>query len=63
MNLANFATMDTIMLMSIINMKLRDDFNGNLEELCATNEIDKQALIDKLSQAGFDYLAEIGQFR
>lgn len=30
MNLANFATMDPIMLMSIINMKLRDDFGGDL---------------------------------
>ncbi|MCW8347279.1 DUF4250 domain-containing protein [Vibrio sp. ZSDZ65] len=63
MNLASFATMDTVMLMSIINMKLRDDFNGSLDELCATHDLDKQALIDKLSQAGFDYLAEIGQFR
>lgn len=33
MNLANFASMDPIMLMSIVNMKLRDDFAGDLDKL------------------------------
>ncbi|MFA0440740.1 hypothetical protein BCU70_13885 [Vibrio sp. 10N.286.49.C2] len=63
MNLNNFIAMDPIMLMSIINMKLRDDFNGDLDELCASLDIDKQALSDKLSGAGFDFLPDAGQFR
>ncbi|MFC5078350.1 hypothetical protein VTH8203_04156 [Vibrio thalassae] len=63
MNLANFETMDPVMLMSIVNMKLRDDFGGNLDELTRFFDISKSALIDKLAQAGFDFLPEAGQFR
>lgn len=44
MNLANFATMDPIMLMSIINMKLRDDFGGDLDKLVNYFDIDRGAL-------------------
>lgn len=44
MNLANFETMDVVMLMSIVNMKLRDDFGGDLDALAKTFDIDKQAL-------------------
>lgn len=44
MNLANFATMDPIMLMSIINMKLRDDFGGDLDKLVNYFDIDRSAL-------------------
>ncbi len=63
MNLANFETMDTVMLMSIVNMKLRDDFNGDLDKLAAYFDIDRAALEAKLATAGFDFLPEAGQFR
>ncbi|GAD81061.1 DUF4250 domain-containing protein [Vibrio ezurae] len=63
MNLSNFAAMDPVMLMSIVNMKLRDDFNGNLDELAKTYDIDKDSLITKLASAGFDWLDEAKQFR
>lgn len=63
MNLANFESMDPIMLMSIVNMKLRDDFGGNLDKLVAFFEIDKAALEAKLAKAGFDFLPDAGQFR
>ncbi len=63
MNLANFETMDTVMLMSIVNMKLRDDFNGDLDKLVAYFDIDRAALEAKLATAGFDFLPEAGQFR
>lgn len=53
MNLANFATMDPIMLMSIINMKLRDDFGGDLDKLVNYFDIDRSALEAKLASAGF----------
>lgn len=62
MNLTNFASMDPNMLMSIVNMKLRDDF-GDLDNLVKYFEIDKQALLDKLASAGFEYLEEAKQFR
>ncbi|WP_165310535.1 DUF4250 domain-containing protein [Vibrio ziniensis] len=63
MNLANFASMDTVMLMSIVNMKLRDDFNGDLDKLASYFDIDRAALEAKLATAGFEFLPEAGQFR
>ncbi|HCH01796.1 MAG TPA: DUF4250 domain-containing protein [Vibrio sp.] len=62
MNLANFESMDPVMLMSIVNMKLRDEY-GDLDNLVKAFDIDKQALINKLAGAGFDYLPEVKQFR
>ncbi|MEH0665448.1 DUF4250 domain-containing protein [Vibrio scophthalmi] len=63
MNLSNFANMDSVMLMSIVNMKLRDDFAGDLDKLVAYFDIDRAALEAKLASAGFEYLPEAGQFR
>ncbi|MEZ9231799.1 DUF4250 domain-containing protein [Vibrio amylolyticus] len=63
MNLANFEKMDPVMLMSIVNMKLRDDFGGDLDQLVVFFDIDKASLEAKLSSAGFDFLPEAGQFR
>lgn len=63
MNLANFESMDPVMLMSIVNMKLRDDFGGDLDKLTNFFDISKSALIEKLAGAGFDFLPEAGQFR
>ncbi|EJL6492133.1 DUF4250 domain-containing protein [Vibrio cholerae] len=63
MNLANFATMDPIMLMSIINMKLRDDFGGDLDKLVSYFDMDRSALEAKLASAGFEFLPQVGQFR
>lgn len=62
MNLANFESMDPVMLMSIVNMKLRDEY-GDLDNLVKAFDIDKQTLINKLASAGFDYLPEVKQFR
>ncbi|MBD1572376.1 DUF4250 domain-containing protein [Vibrio sp. S17_S38] len=62
MDLSNFEKMDPIMLMSIVNMKIRDEF-GDLEGLTKFFDIDKQKLIEKLATAGFDYLPEAKQFR
>lgn len=63
MNLANFAAVDPIMLMSIINMKLRDDFGGDLDKLVSYFDIDRSALEAKLASAGFEFLPQVGQFR
>lgn len=62
MDLANFEKMDPIILMSIVNMKIRNEF-GNLENLTKFFDIDQPQLIDKLATAGFDYLPEAKQFR
>ena len=63
MNLANFASTDPIMLMSIVNMKLRDDFSGDLDKLANYFDIDRAALEARLASAGFEFLTEVGQFR
>jgi hypothetical protein len=63
MYLENFEKMDPIMAMSIVNMKLRNEFNGDLEELVKTYSLDRQRLEHKLETAGFKYIAKIGQFR
>ena len=63
LDLTQFATMDAAMLLSIINMKLRNDFNGDLDKLVAFFEIDKAALEAKLASAGFEFIPSIGQFR
>lgn len=62
MNLSKYETMDPVMLMSIVNMKIRDEFEG-LDSLINYFEIDKEILINRLKQAGFDYLPEVKQFR
>ena len=45
---------DPAMLMSWINLKLRD-FYGDLDELCDDPEIDRNEVETILKQAGFEY--------
>ena len=49
------------MLMSVINLKLRD-FYSNLDALCEDMNVDKDELSEKLSSAGFEYDEEHNQF-
>ena len=53
---------DPMMLLSVINMKLRDDEYSNLDALCDDLDLDKAALLNKLSHAGFEYNAEANKF-
>ena len=48
---------DPMMLMSFINMKLRD-FYPSLDALCEDMDIDKGQLLEKLASAGFEYSPE-----
>lgn len=63
----NFKTMDytlpsdPFMLMSFINMKLRDQY-ASLDDLCDDMDIDKDWLLEKLRMAGFDYSAKENKF-
>lgn len=52
---------DPVMLMSMINMKLRD-FYSNLDDLCEDLDIDKEKLCDTLKSAGFEYNEEQNKF-
>lgn len=62
MTLANFQSMDINLLFSLVNQQLRDQFSS-LDKLCAYHNIDQQALIARLKEADFDYLAAANQFR
>lgn len=52
---------DPMMLFSFINTKLRDNY-ASLDELCEDMEVDKQNLLLRLQEAGFEYNAELNKF-
>ena len=62
MSLKTFQTMDTMILLSMVNMKLRDEFSS-LDDLVKYYEIDSEALKAKLSNAGFEYQSALNQFK
>ena len=53
---------DPVMLMSVLNTKLRDGYDS-LEALCDDLELDRDKLTVRLHEAGFDYDSERNQFR
>ncbi|MFA6872290.1 MAG: DUF4250 domain-containing protein [Bacteroidaceae bacterium] len=52
---------DPMILFSFINTKLRDNYTS-LEELCDDMDVDKQALLSKLAEVGFEYSDENNKF-
>ncbi len=54
---------DPNMLVSVINMKLRDGNYDSLSDLCLSLGIDEKELTDKLAAAGFTFNSETRQFR
>ncbi|MCM1337368.1 MAG: DUF4250 domain-containing protein [Candidatus Amulumruptor caecigallinarius] len=53
---------DPVMLLSFINMKLRDEY-PSLEELCRALDIDESELREKLRQIDYEYIPAVNQFR
>lgn len=53
---------DPIMLMSVINTKLRDIY-PSLEKLCDDLDVSEKEITDKLAAAGFRYDPEQNRFR
>ena len=52
---------DPFMLMSAVNMYLRDQYSS-LDELCDSLDVDRKELEEKLRAAGFEYSAEHNTF-
>jgi hypothetical protein len=52
---------DPMMLFSFVNMKLRDEY-PSLDELCASMDIEREWLVDKLAAVGFEYSEENNKF-
>ncbi len=61
-SLKNFESMDPFILLSAVNMRLRDEYSS-LDDLCLSEEIDKEALVKKLLDNGFEYNEDLRQFR
>ena len=52
---------DPMMLMSFINMKLRDSYTS-LDLLCEDLDLNKEELIQTLANAGFEYNLSTNKF-
>ncbi len=52
---------DPVMLLSVINMKLRDIY-ASLDALCDDMHIDRNRLVSTLKSAGFEYDATHNRF-
>ena len=52
---------DNYMLLSIINMKLRDSYSS-LDSLCDPEDISKEEIITKLESIGYNYNKDLNQF-
>lgn len=52
---------DPIMLLSFVNMKLRDSF-PSFDALCEDMDVSREEIIRKLSEIGYAYNAERNQF-
>lgn len=52
---------DPMMLLSAVNMYLRDRYNS-LDELCADLGVERKELEAKLLQAGFEYSEKLNKF-
>ena len=62
MSLKNYLNMDVYMLLSAVNMQLRDEFES-FSSLCSYHEIDEEKLKERLQEAGFTYVKEQNQFK
>lgn len=54
---------DPNILVSMVNMKLRDGDYESLSDLCVSLGIDEKDLTSKLEAAGFTYVPAARQFR
>lgn len=53
---------DPVMLVSVLNLKLRDMYSS-FDALCDDMDEDKEAILQKLSSAGYRYDAATNQFK
>ena len=58
----NFETKDTMLLYSLVNMKLRDEFL-DLDDLVNYYGVDKKELLDRFSNDGYEYVDGENQFK
>lgn len=52
---------DPVMLLSFINLKLRD-YYSTLDQLCEDLDVEKETIVDALAKIDYHYDAEKNQF-
>ena len=52
---------DPIMLLSAVNMKLRDAY-PSLDALCEDMDVSKEEIVRKLAEVGYEYSQDTNQF-
>lgn len=52
---------DPIMLLSAVNMKLRDQY-PSLDALCEDMDVDKDEIVRKLAEVGYEYDVQMNRF-
>ena len=52
---------DPVMLLSVVNTKLRDEYDS-LEELCRSYGVQASVIIEKLAAIDYSYEADTNQF-
>ena len=57
-----FETKDTMLLYSLVNMKLRDEFL-DLDDLVNYYGVDKKELLDRFLNDGYEYVEGENQFK
>ena len=62
MNLRHFRTIDPDLLPGLLNTALRNDCE-DLDDLCASHDLDREALEERMDALGYRYVAQIRQFR
>lgn len=54
--------LDPIILLSMINMKLRDQYSS-LDLLCSDLELNKETMVSRLGEIGYNYNEKENQFK
>ncbi|MGC4015033.1 MAG: DUF4250 domain-containing protein [Luteolibacter sp.] len=62
MDLSRYLQMDPHLLLGLLNTELRNHCDS-LDDLVKTHGLDPDALLAKMSAAGYDYRPEQNQFR
>lgn len=60
--LSRYETMDPYILLSAVNLKLRDEFSS-LDDLCKSLEVDEAKLCARLKTVGYSYNPDQNQFK
>lgn len=53
---------DPVMLLSYVNLKLRDEFSS-LDEMCDRLDVDKEEIVKKLASIDYKYNPSQNQFK